>query len=61
MTKTQQETAIWDPTLQKEEEATIPAVEVTSQAKVSKTKQKYLNPKTGKMVGYVRAKNLGLI
>ena len=26
-----------------------------------KTKQKYLNPKTGKEVGYVRAKNLGLI
>ena len=28
---------------------------------VPKTKQKYLNPATRKMVGYVRAKNLGLI
>ena len=26
-----------------------------------KTKQRYLNPETGKMVGYVRAKNLGII
>ncbi len=29
--------------------------------KVPKTKMKYLNPATGKEVGYVRAKNLGLI
>jgi len=29
--------------------------------KPSKTKMKYLNPATGKEVGYVRAKNLGLI
>lgn len=29
--------------------------------KVSITKQKYFNPETGKMVGYVRAKTLGLI
>ena len=41
-------------------------VEVTepkkpSTEKVSKTKMKYLNPATGKEVGYVRAKNLGLI
>jgi hypothetical protein len=33
----------------------------TSSEKVSKTKMKYLNPATGKEVGYVRAKNLGLI
>jgi len=25
------------------------------------TKQKYFNPETGKLVGYVRAKTLGLI
>ena len=41
-------------------------VEVTepvkpSSGKISKTKMKYLNPVTGKEVGYVRAKNLGLI
>lgn len=41
-------------------------VEVTepvkpSSGKISKTKMKYLNPATGKEVGYVRAKNLGLI
>ena len=62
MTKTQKETAIWDPSTQTEKEVIIPAVEVTTpKVKVSKTKQKYLNPKTGKMVGYVRAKNLGLV
>lgn len=56
------ETAIWNPALQAEKEDIIPAVEVTPpEEKVSKTKQKYLNPKTGKMVGYVRAKNLGLV
>ena len=56
------ETAIWNPALQTEKEVIIPAVEVTlPKEKVSKTKQKYLNPKTGKMVGYVRAKNLGLV
>lgn len=32
-----------------------------SKKPVPKTKQKYLNPATNKMVGYVRAKNLGLI
>lgn len=43
-------------------------VEVTREAnesqegkKLPKTKMKYLNPATGKEVGYVRAKNLGLI
>ena len=39
----------------------IMQIELQEQKKVSKTKQKYMNPKTGKMVGYVRAKNLGLI
>lgn len=34
---------------------------VKSKKSLPKTKQKYLNPKTGKEVGYVRAKNLGLI
>ena len=33
----------------------------SSKKSLPKTKQKYLNPKTGKEVGYVRAKNLGLI
>lgn len=33
----------------------------TSTKPLPRTKQKYLNPKTGKMVGYVRAKNLGII
>lgn len=68
------ETPIWDPSKQTEVEVTIPAepkvkVEITQPAKkekakeksVPKTKQKYLNPATGAMVGYVRAKNLGLI
>lgn len=30
-------------------------------AKVPKTKKKYLNPKTGKEVSYARAKTLGLV
>ena len=30
-------------------------------AKIPKTKQKYLNPKTGKEVSYARAKALGLV
>jgi len=34
---------------------------VSPKKSLPKTKQKYLNPKTGKEVGYVRAKNLGLI
>jgi hypothetical protein len=34
---------------------------VLDRKKPSKTKMKYLNPATGKEVGYVRAKNLGLI
>ena len=34
---------------------------VATSKPLPKTKQKYLNPATGKMVGYVRAKNLGLI
>ncbi len=66
------EAPIWDPSKQTEVEVTIPAepkvkVQVTKPAKkekakaVPKTKQKYLNPATGAMVGYVRAKNLGLI
>jgi hypothetical protein len=48
----------------RQEEVTV---EVTRESepqegkKVSKTKMKYLNPATGKEVGYVRAKNLGLI
>ena len=29
--------------------------------KLPKTKQMFLNPKTGKEVGYYRAKNLGLV
>jgi len=37
------------------------ATKKPSSGKVSKTKMKYLNPVTGKEVGYVRAKNLGLI
>lgn len=31
------------------------------EAKIPKSKQKYVNPKTGKEVSYARAKNLGLI
>ena len=30
-------------------------------AKIPKTKKKYLNPKTGKEVSYARAKTLGLV
>jgi len=41
-------------------EVSVTPTEPFSQ-KTGKTKQKYLNPKTGKMVGYVRAKVLGLI
>lgn len=43
--------------------STIQIVERVARPEKSlpKTKQKYLNPKTGKEVGYVRAKNLGLI
>ena len=44
---------------EQETQAEMPPLQ--EQKKVSKTKQKYLNPKTGKMVGYVRAKNLGLV
>ncbi len=38
-----------------------PKKEFTPVKSLGKTKQKYLNPATGKMVGYVRAKNLGII
>lgn len=38
-----------------------PAKKLTPAKPLGKTKQKYLNPATGKLVGYVRAKNLGLI
>jgi hypothetical protein len=31
------------------------------QSNLPKTKQMFLNPKTGKEVGYYRAKNLGLV
>jgi hypothetical protein len=31
------------------------------QSSLPKTKQMFLNPKTGKEVGYYRAKNLGLV
>lgn len=34
---------------------------VAAGGRVPKTKMKYINPATGKEVGYVRAKNLGLI
>lgn len=35
--------------------------EVLDNSKLSKTKRKYLNPINGKMVGYARARGLGLI
>lgn len=62
------DTAIWEPEKQTPgTTVTIPSseeklkVEVVREKKIAKTKQKYLNPATGKMVSYVRAKNLGLI
>jgi hypothetical protein len=35
--------------------------DVQVEVKLPKTKRKYLNPKTGKMVGFGRAKELGLV
>ena len=52
------------PRIEQEKKLAVQAsqeVESTPGKKVSKTKMRYLNPATGKEVGYVRAKNLGLI
>ena len=44
-----------------DQEKVLAEKKVQAGKKVAKTKMKYLNPATGKEVGYVRAKNLGLI